>query len=138
MSCSSESELKMNPLNLTRFCLLALVVSIAAVGCKKTPKGVTPIPRNQPGIASPGPTRPIEEERTQPVPADANATPKDTGPIAPVAREGFENMDEDRQVFAANTVYFEFDRSSVKPSERSKIEPVAEYLKGHAQNKLRI
>jgi peptidoglycan-associated lipoprotein len=47
-------------------------------------------------------------------------------------------MDEDREAFRLNTVYFDFDRSTVKPSERSKIEPVADYLRGHAENKLQI
>lgn len=36
--------------------------------------------------------------------------------------------DLDRAQFAANTVYFDFDRSAIKQSERTKLQEVAKYL----------
>jgi len=40
--------------------------------------------------------------------------------------------------FAANTVYFEFDRATIKPSETSKIEDVAKYLQGNPTHAVQI
>jgi len=36
------------------------------------------------------------------------------------------------------TVYFDFDKSTVKKSEQGKLAAVADYLKGHAQAKLQV
>jgi peptidoglycan-associated lipoprotein len=35
----------------------------------------------------------------------------------------------DRETLAANTIYFDFDRSAIRPSEQSKLDAVATYLK---------
>jgi peptidoglycan-associated lipoprotein len=50
----------------------------------------------------------------------------------------FEGMLMDTNIFRANTVYFDFDRSTVRPSERAKVEDVAAQLKLDAYNKLLI
>ncbi len=50
----------------------------------------------------------------------------------------FENHIMDTNTFAAQTVYFEYDRSSVKPSEHSKLEMVAGQLKDKAEEKLLV
>jgi peptidoglycan-associated lipoprotein len=61
-----------------------------------------------------------------------------TEPIELAPRAGFDNMDEDHQIFSAYTVYFDFDRSAVPPGERSKIEPVADYLRNNRAHKLSV
>ncbi|MBI4325614.1 MAG: peptidoglycan-associated lipoprotein Pal [Chloroflexi bacterium] len=47
-------------------------------------------------------------------------------------------MFPDREVFRQQTVYFDFDRSAVKPGEKSKIEAVAAHLKNETANKVEI
>lgn len=70
---------------------------------------------------------------------DPSRTPIAGGPGIPTEGLGtFEGMLMDTNVFKANTVYFDFDRSNVRPSERSKVEDVAGFLKGNLSNKLLI
>jgi len=47
-------------------------------------------------------------------------------------------MNQNRERFAANTVYFEFDRATIKPGETSKIEDVAKYLQGNPTHAVQI
>jgi len=47
-------------------------------------------------------------------------------------------MQRDEGFFKANTVYFDFDRSTVKSSERSKIEAVANHLKSQPTHKVKV
>jgi len=49
--------------------------------------------------------------------------------IAAAPLETFEGMQQDPDKFKSETVYFDFDRSTVKPGEVSKVETVAKYLK---------
>ena len=44
----------------------------------------------------------------------------------------------DREAFKADTVYFDFDKSAVKPSEAPKIETVVDYLKKNPNDALLI
>ena len=50
----------------------------------------------------------------------------------------FENMTPDRDALAAYTVYFDYDSSVVKASEKGKVADVAASLNGDMANKLRI
>jgi peptidoglycan-associated lipoprotein len=54
--------------------------------------------------------------------------------------EGFDpsKYTEDRAFFAKDTVYFDFDRSAVRASERVKVEEVATVLKGQPNNVVMI
>jgi len=47
-------------------------------------------------------------------------------------------MVENTTIFEADTVHFAFDSSVVKKDDQPKAANVAEYLKGHADNKVRI
>jgi peptidoglycan-associated lipoprotein len=47
-------------------------------------------------------------------------------------------MTPDREFFSAQRVYFDFDSSTIRPSERSKIDFVANYLKENQQTKIQI
>jgi peptidoglycan-associated lipoprotein len=102
--------------------VLILELSFTVVGCKR--KGdVTPIPGQPFGVRQPG---------------DAEALPPIAGPTDPNAVEGafpmaddpdrFLNRVQDREFFAANTVYFDLDSSVVKPGEIYKLETIANYL----------
>jgi peptidoglycan-associated lipoprotein len=45
---------------------------------------------------------------------------------------------EDRETLKSNTVYFDFDKSTVKKGEQAKIAAVADYLKAHQEAKLQV
>jgi peptidoglycan-associated lipoprotein len=68
---------------------------------------------------------------------DGNLARTDSG-IAAAPLDLIEGMIPDSETFRANTVYFDFDRSNVKASERAKIEAVAAHLKANAAQKLRV
>ena len=103
----------------------AFVLSFAA-GCKTNTR-TTPLPTGANGSAT--------GARTQP---DLSTTPFNTfgdGASLTAVTPGapgeladdtvLDGRDQDRTRFAAQTVYFEFDRSNVLPAEASKIEQVA-------------
>jgi peptidoglycan-associated lipoprotein len=48
------------------------------------------------------------------------------------------NGTPDRNKFSADTVYFDFDKATVKSSEESKLQDVAAYFKGNATDALII
>lgn len=131
----------MKRFKLGKLFVLGLVLTIGMVGCRKSPKGLTYLgPGTRSGPSNPRPGPPIDAQQNP-------VTPPDTGPISrPIVsgelpttgRENFDNMNEDRAFFQADTVYFDFDSAVVKASERSKAETVATFLKSHADNKLTI
>ncbi len=123
---------------LVNLLVLGLVVAIGGFGCKTKPKGLTPITGQKTAVAGPGTGPFVGTGAVAPgldTTTTANTKPIDLAPKGPEGTsplsglENFENFDANREVFKAYTVYFEFDRSSVKEGERSKVEAVAAYLK---------
>ncbi|MCF7668890.1 MAG: peptidoglycan-associated lipoprotein Pal [Verrucomicrobia bacterium] len=115
------------------------------VGCKRTPKGLTPIPGTKPSVteteAKPKPPAPSPTENVKPVNTgnDVESADVDTGDGIPLpTAEMFEGMIKDTNTFKANTVYFDFDSSVIKSSEQSKIEEVGQHLKDNPGHKLLI
>lgn len=105
---------------------LALVLTLAATGCRKNPYGVTPLPGNRPQPVRDDGLRALEGGRVQPGEGIretdfSQAALPDFGDID-------NNFHHDRATLAANTVYFDFDSYAVKAGERSKLEGVASYL----------
>jgi peptidoglycan-associated lipoprotein len=47
-------------------------------------------------------------------------------------------MNQDHDRFAANTVYFDFDRATIRPSETGKIDEVVKYLQGNPSQGMQI
>jgi peptidoglycan-associated lipoprotein len=130
------------------FCLLIAVVSTGA-GCKKRTKGLTPIPNPKPGVASSGPGGAIEGggtdavSSTAPIGADPSVSdtaikPGPGGLFETANLQDFGDMLGDPGFFRSETVYFDFDHSSLKASETSKIQRVADYLKQNASNKVQV
>jgi|SRR5881394_2398223 len=117
--------------------VVVLALSVGVVGCKKKPGPVTTIPGM---TGKPGPTEPSGIERGTPLPPDQPTTAKQNpeGGFALEGRFDPDKMNQDRERFAANTVYFEFDRATIKPSETSKIEGVAKYLQGNPTHAVQI
>lgn len=117
---------------LTALSLIA-VLALGATGCKRTPKDITPIHgRAAKGPGGDGPSGPIDGGNKL---APDNIT---SGKLENTGLEEFEGMLKDPAFFANDTVYFEFDRSSLKASERPKAENVVNYLKSNPDNKVLI
>lgn len=122
---------------------LLLVVALlgsVATGCKRNPKKMTPIP-GQSGPMAPGPNNgfgDINTEGLSNAPLPITGT-DGTGSIAqselgPAAVGG----NQDRNYFSAQTVYFDFDSSVVKPSDIGKVETVASHLQSNPRHSVLI
>jgi peptidoglycan-associated lipoprotein len=77
---------------------------------------------------------PVDDSRSRPVPTPSD-NPDRTFDLTPV--EGLPTT-ENRDLFAANTVYFDFDRSTIKASERSKVEAVSKHLLANPTHGVKI
>ncbi|HLP75340.1 MAG TPA: OmpA family protein [Candidatus Paceibacterota bacterium] len=108
---------------------VGLVLSMAGVGCRKKPVGVTEIP-NQPiaHVPSTEMLPPIQPE-FPPIEGGTNGPGSIGIPLAD--KPGHEGWNKDEKAFSANTVHFAFDSSALKTSEKSKVAAVADYLKSN-------
>ena len=107
------------------------------VGCKKTDKPNTYLP----GIKGGGTTGNgggSEPGQGGKIGVESGVTSTDGGEFDLTGLEDFENMLMDREAFAAQTVYFGFDRSEIKPSDADKVDAVAEALTGSPQHKILV
>lgn len=140
----------MKSVNFASILLIALVLSVGSVGCKKGVKNPTPIPG--------APTGEVPTTRQNNFPpatggntggnvipfnngANSTAIPPNTdGSIPGVADIGelIDGKVADREIFKSQTVYFDLDRSVVKSSEVSKVEAVAAHLKSNPNDALQI
>jgi peptidoglycan-associated lipoprotein len=132
-------------------CLIpvGLTLSIALVGCRKGLDKPTTIPGSKPPTFTEKPGPPIGDANpTTPLPpggerplADKTTAGvlKPDSPGIAAAKGDFSNWSENRDEFKAQTVYFDFDKANIKPSELGKIEEVARRMKSSFQGKaLRI
>jgi len=126
---------------------VAVGLSLSVVGCRKglektTPlpgRGATGVPETPPGQMIGGnnnnpPGLPIDTQpRPIPVtpPVDPNATTPLNGSLSSWLAAA-------NNPFKGDTVYFDFDKATVKPGEISKIERVASGIKGMPGKALRI
>jgi peptidoglycan-associated lipoprotein len=60
----------------------------------------------------------------------------DSSGIPPAERGNFNPNDADYQTLASDTVYFEFDKSTISGDERGKLEAVSEWLKANPGHSL--
>ncbi len=108
--------------------IIALAVALPTSGCRKKPANVTDLPGQAKGSVG-----------------DAGAIDGggrlDSGGIDASSLAGldtFEGMTMDRGALASYTVYFDFDSSTVKSSERDKVSSVAGQLSNRSGTKLLI
>jgi len=154
----------MKPSIFLKLAAVALLTVIAATGCKKTPKNVTPIhgqatrvgagTGGPPIVPDTNPTPPLVTPGTglpgagvppvtttpiggTPVPPPFNPNVPPGGGNAGDLRE-YDGMLMDTAAFAANTIHFDYDKAIVKASELGKLQPVIAALKASPQNKLLI
>lgn len=133
----------MNRANFLKLIVLGFILSVTAVGCKKTPTNPTPIPnltRTGPGSAPIiGPTGGDQSVRI-PQPADVNPSTLKTDPSGTELGPRIDKGDYwgDHEIFKDQTVYFDFDSSNVRPGDKSKIDAVAQHLKSQPSFKVEI
>ncbi len=113
------------------FNLFVFVLALSCLittGCRKKPVRTTPLPNAKMGNPNDiGPTGPVTFDPNAPTPTTSN--PNNENPMAP--RSLHDTWIQDRETFKSDTVYFDFDSSTIKSGEKSKIEEVAAYLKSH-------
>ena len=110
---------------------LALVLAVS--GCKHQAI-TTPIP----GSNAPKGGDNTSGGGTLPADSNANSQPNNSG--IPQSAGGLWTgpHKEDRQKFAADTVYFDLDSATVKASEESKLQDVANYFKSNTTDALTV
>jgi len=119
---------KMKKLNL--FSVFIVSIALLAGGCHRKPTSLTPIPgmegpsaQNQNPVINPGgqvPDQPLVKSSDGTIPIGDNGK---WGNLF----DGPHN--EDRETFKADTVYFDFDRATIKASEESKLQDVYNHFK---------
>jgi peptidoglycan-associated lipoprotein len=123
--------------------IVVLAVTTLATGCKRKPQppltyipGITkPITNEVSGFDKEGLAK-VDTEKTTSMPLPNTNVSSENVPLG--NRELIEGMIPDRDTFKANTVYFDFDRATIKPSERSKIDAVAQVLKSKPNTKVQV
>jgi len=139
-------------MKLTKFATLlviAIVMTVAASGCKKKPVGVTPLPNPYASKAKDaGPSVPpsVPSGARTPLDGGVGGTPLTAGgettgtPMGHPSNEpgSHQGWPEDTQALKADTVYFDFDSSVIRSSEQSKVAAVAAYLKANPGKAVRV
>ena len=107
-------------------------IATAAVGCKKQPKNITPVPNL--ATRAPGGNQQLGTPlgSGNRIPGDmelgGSRLPALQGDPSDIAMP-MEDAEQDRATLAAETIYYDFDRSAIQPSEQPKLDAVATYLK---------
>jgi len=114
--------------------MLGLVLTFATVGCKKHPgyttaiPGLTHKPGDETGLA---PSNPVDTN------GGINTTTTGTG-IAPTDAGIYSTYTPHPEILQAQTIYFDYDKSSIKSSEQGKLGEVANYLKTNPTHAVRV
>jgi peptidoglycan-associated lipoprotein len=119
---------------------LGLALTVVGTGCRKKTVGITPIPGGRIGIGDTNPGNPapppiISEQRPLEFPQPVK--PTETGGGAASNRD-FISMTPNEDILKSQTVYFDFDKSSIRSSEQPKLSEVANYLRSNAGNCVRV
>jgi peptidoglycan-associated lipoprotein len=147
----------MKSLKLVTTLAIAAALMMGVTGCKKTPKNVTNIPRTRDGVIQDDASRNIlggpkigSGDQSGRLPGDSGLNSTGLGnttstTLTPEQIAAGQNQDrrppegaENRTALASETVYFDYDRSTVKGSEVPKVQRVATYLKNQPTAYLRV
>jgi len=118
--------------------VIGLVLTVAASGCRKKPVGVTNLPGARAGgPGGMGPGNAISP--AQPIPNRPGTDGVDNPFVHPSNPPGNrEGWIEDPQALKTDTVYFDFDSSVLKASEKPKVAAVADYLKANMGKAVKV
>lgn len=141
----------MKLMKFTNLLVMGLVLTVAASGCKKKPTGVTPLPNPY--------VKPVKDAGgSGPAPGGGGTVPADQGlggkgtgggggggggvggdgTGGHAQERGHEGWPADKAILKADTVFFDFDSSVVKASEKSKVTAVADYLKANGTHAVKV
>lgn len=116
--------------------VIGLVLTIAASGCRKKPVNTTLLPGSRAGRVADDSMGGLKDgDRLN---LGENALGKPGEGIAFGAAGEHQGWLEDAQTLKTETVYFDFDSSAIKSSERPKVSAVADYLKANAAKAVRV
>ena len=122
----------MRLLKFTNLLAAGVALSLVGSGCKHKNTAVTPLPPPGSGSMGNNGTPNLDNgglvSNAQPVPVGGG----DTATFDP------DQMAQDRAALASETVYFDYDSSSIRGDEQSKIAAVASSLKSDASAKLLV
>jgi len=116
--------------------VIGLVLTVAASGCRKKPVNVTELPGARAGRMSDMPPGNPIRTGDQPL-TEGNPIGVPTGHESN-SRTLHDGWPEDAQTLKTETVYFDFDSSVLKGSEKPKVSAVADYLKANSANAVRV
>ena len=113
--------------NLAKPIILAIAVGLAAAGCKSTKPPVTQVPPGGPGSGNEG---------------NIGSGGKLAGGTSPegsdkalteglAAGPGHPGWTQNREPLQADTVHFDYDKSTIRTDEKPKVAAVADYMKGN-------
>ena len=107
---------------------LSVALAAGMTGCKHRPPNTIAIPdTGRPPSNSTQPPGPgAGDINANPNPTTSEAIPINNGAYTPLFNGPH---DEDRGKFQADTIYFDFDSSTIKASEEAKLQEVANYFK---------
>jgi peptidoglycan-associated lipoprotein len=116
----------------TNLLVLALALTCIFAGCRKRPAGLTNLPGRTSshvpdGGLGTGPTLGSGE----------NVTPTESG-LPTSSKDWWATANQDRERLKSETVYFDFDSSSIKTSEKPKLQAVADFLKSTSVSDVRV
>jgi peptidoglycan-associated lipoprotein len=129
-----EKKMKLN--KFANLLVIGLVLTVAATGCRKKPVNVTELPGARAGRMSDMPPGNPIRTGDQPL-TEVNPIGVPTGHESN-SRTLHDGWPEDAQTLKAETVYFDFDSSVLKGSEKPKVSAVADYLKANSANAVRV
>ncbi len=123
---------------LNHLVVLGLVLAIAAVGCRKKPTPLTVLPNQKPLVGEPSAADLNKGETAKTNPDDTAMSKQLEKGIESNPADLHKGWLENADTFKSDTVYFDYDSSVIKAGERSKVSSVADYLKGHNAEAVRV
>ena len=122
----------MNPFKFSSLLALGVALSLGATGCKHKPPPITRFPNE--GLNGPG----SNSDNLN----GGGTLNNGGGPVqmggGDTANFNPDDYAQDRNAFAAETVYFDYDSSAIRSGEQSKLAAIASALKSDASAKLLI
>jgi peptidoglycan-associated lipoprotein len=129
----------MKPTTFANVLIIGLALTVASTGCKKKPVNPTPLPGARTArFTEAPPSGPIMPPPSGPIGSDIATKPLTDGGIPSNSPEDRAGWPKDRVILQADMVFFDFDSSAVKGSEKAKMAHVVDYLKANPANAVLI
>ncbi len=128
----------MKAIQVSKLLVLALVLTAAAVGCKKTPVKVQDMYGNRPPYGSESGNNITNLDNGKPITStDLSSSTNAAG----IPQESYGKWDKyiaHPEILKDDSIYFDYDSSVIKAGERQKLGAVADYLKAHPDYGIRV